>query len=118
MTGASTNTLALAAPLAAVTGAEHVRALADAVAVAPANSDELAAILRFANTNHCSVVPWGGGTKQGWGNRVTAAIVLETHRLNQVRGTYLAGYDLHCRSRLYLGVDAGCPGTTWAARGA
>ena len=104
MTGTSTNTLALAAPLAAVTGAEHVRALGDAVAVAPANSEELAAILRFANTNHCSVAPWGGGTKQGWGNRVTAAIVLETHRLNQVREH--TWQDMTCT------VEAGC---TWAS---
>jgi glycolate oxidase FAD binding subunit len=104
MTGASTNTLALAAPLAAVTGAEHVRALGDAVAVAPANSEELAAILHFANTNHCSVVPWGGGTKQGWGNRVAPAIVLETHRLNQVREH--TWQDMTCT------VEAGC---TWAS---
>jgi len=104
MTGASANLQDLAAPLAAVAGVEHVRALDGAIAVAPASSDELAAVLLFAHTNHYPVVPWGGGTKQGWGNRVTPAIVLETHRLNKV--VEHTWQDMTCT------VQAGC---TWAS---
>src|SRR5277367_6271702 len=104
MTGASAHMQDLAAPLVALTGIDSVRVLDDAVAVAPATSDELAAVLLFAHQNHHTVVPWGGGTKQGWGHRVTPAIVLETHRLNKVREH--TWQDMTCT------VEAGC---TWAS---
>ncbi len=94
----------LAASLVALTGIDSVRVLHDAVAVAPATSDELAAVLLFAHKNHHTVVPWGGGTKQGWGHRVTPAIVLETHRLNKVQEH--TWQDMTCT------VEAGC---TWAS---
>jgi glycolate oxidase FAD binding subunit len=104
MTGASANMQDLATPLVALTGADYVRVLHDAVAVAPATSEELAAVLLFAHKNHLTVVPSGGGTKQGWGHRVTPAIVLETHRLNKVREH--TWQDMTCT------VEAGC---TWAS---
>jgi glycolate oxidase FAD binding subunit len=104
MTGASTNTQASTAPLAAITGPEHVRTSGSAIAVAPANCEEVAAILRFAHENHCTVVPCGGGTKQDWGYPVAPAMVLQTHRLNALREH--TWQDMTCT------VEAGCP---WAS---
>jgi glycolate oxidase FAD binding subunit len=104
MTGASTNTQASTAPLAAITGPEHVRTSGSAIAVAPANCEEVAAILRFAHENHCTVVPCGGGTKQDWGYPVAPAMVLQTHRLNALREH--TWQDMTCT------VEAGC---RWAS---
>jgi glycolate oxidase FAD binding subunit len=86
--------------MAAITGAEHVRSLGNAVAVAPGNTDEVAAVLRFAHANHCGVVPWGGGTKQGWGYPVTPNVVLEMQRMNKLREH--TWQDMTCT------VEAGC----------
>jgi glycolate oxidase FAD binding subunit len=96
--------LTITASLSAVTGPEHVRTLGGATAVAPGNTDEVAAILRFAQENHFAVVPWGGGTKQGWGYAVAPAVILETHRLNALREH--TWQDMTCT------VEAGC---TWAS---
>jgi glycolate oxidase FAD binding subunit len=71
---------------------------------APGNTDEVAAILRLANAQGGAVVPRGGGTKQGWGNPVTPAIVLEMGRMNQVREH--TWQDMTCT------VEAGCK---WSA---
>jgi glycolate oxidase FAD binding subunit len=98
------NTQDMTAPLAAITGAEHLRSLGSAIAVAPANSEEIAAILRFAQENRLSVVPYGGGSKQGWGYAVQPALLLEMHRLNVLREH--TWQDMTCT------VDAGC---TWSA---
>jgi glycolate oxidase FAD binding subunit len=92
------------AALAAITGPEHLRASGSGLAVAPANSEELAAILRFSNAHGCAVAPRGGGTKQGWGNPVAPAIVLEMGRMNQVREH--TWQDMTCT------VEAGC---SWSA---
>jgi len=100
----ATNSLTITASLAAITGPEHVRTLSGATAVAPGNTEEVAAILRFAQENHFPVVPWGGGTKQGWGYPVAPALVLETHRLNAIREH--TWQDMTCT------VEAGC---TWAS---
>jgi glycolate oxidase FAD binding subunit len=91
-------------PLAAIVGPEFVRGLGEAVAVAPGNTDEIAAVLRLAQENHLAVVECGGGTKQGWGYPVTPALVLEMHRLNTLREH--TWQDMTCT------VEAGC---TWAA---
>ncbi len=104
MTGAPTNTQAVANPLAAITGPEHVRTEGSAVVVAPATSEEVAGVLRCAQANHYAVVPWGGGTKQGWGYPVKPEIVLELHRLNLIREH--TWQDMTCT------VEAGC---TWAS---
>ena len=104
MTAASTNSQTITAALAAITGAEHVRTVAGATAVAPANDGEVAAILRFAQENRLAVVPWGGGTKQGWGYPVAATLVLETYRLHTIREH--TWQDMTCT------VEAGC---TWAS---
>ena len=100
----ATNSLTITASLAAITGPENVRTLGGATAVAPGTSDEVAAILRFAQENHFAVAPWGGGTKQGWGYPVAPAVILETHRLNAIREH--TWQDMTCT------VEAGC---TWAS---
>src|SRR5271154_6953386 len=101
---AGTNSQTITASLAAITGVDHLLALDSATHVAPANTEEVAAILRFAHENRLAVVPWGGGTKQGWGYPVTPAVLLETHRLNVIREH--TWQDMTCT------VEAGC---TWAS---
>jgi glycolate oxidase FAD binding subunit len=104
MNAASTNSQTITASLASITGPEHLRTLGGATVVAPANSEEVAAILRLAQDNHFAVVPWGGGTKQGWGYPVAPAVILETHRLNVIREH--TWQDMTCT------VESGC---TWAS---
>jgi glycolate oxidase FAD binding subunit len=103
MTGPLTNTQAMTAPLEAITGAQHVGLKGGAITVAPGNTAEVAAVLRFAQENHLSVVPYGGGTKQGWGYPVEPALLLEMHRLNMLREH--TWQDMTCT------VEAGC---TWS----
>jgi glycolate oxidase FAD binding subunit len=103
MAGPSTNTQAITAPLEAITGTQHVGLKGGAITVAPANIEEVAAVLRFAQENHLTVVPYGGGTKQGWGYPVEAALRLQMHRLNMLREH--TWQDMTCT------VDAGC---TWS----
>ena len=93
----------MTAPLAAIVGAEHLRSSGGILAVAPGNTEEVAALLRFANEKGLSVVTWGGGTKQGWGYSVAPALVLEIHRLNVLREH--TWQDMTCT------VEAGC---TWS----
>jgi glycolate oxidase FAD binding subunit len=103
MAGPSTNTINTTAALEAITGAQHVRVKGSAIAVAPANTDEVAAVLRLAQENHLTVVPYGGGTKQGWGYPVEPSLLLEMHRLNMLREH--TWQDMTCT------VEAGC---TWS----
>ncbi len=101
MTGPSINTQAITAPLEAITGAQHVGVKGRAITVAPADTGEVAAVLRFAQDNHLSVVPYSGGTKQGWGYSVEPALLLEMHRLNMLREH--TWQDMTCT------VEPGCP---------
>src|ERR1700677_5430 len=94
----------MSGPLAAIVGPEYVRDLGGAVAVAPGNTEQIAAVLRLAQDNRLAVVPYGGGTKQGWGYPVAPALVLEMHRLNMLREH--TWQDMTCT------VEAGC---TWSA---
>jgi glycolate oxidase FAD binding subunit len=94
----------ISTPLEAITGPQHLRTLGSAIAVAPGNSDEVAAVLGFAQKNHYAVVGLGGGTKQGWGNAVEPALILETHRLNALRE--------HTWQDMTCVVEAGC---TWGS---
>jgi glycolate oxidase FAD binding subunit len=98
------NTQDMTAPLAAVIGAEHLLSSGGTIFVAPGNTEEVAAVLRLANENGCSVVSWGGGTKQGWGYPVAPALVLETHRLNVLRE--------HTWQDMTCSVEAGCSWTS------
>jgi glycolate oxidase FAD binding subunit len=94
----------MTASLAAITGSENLRMEGSVLAVAPANSEEIAAVLRLAQENHLAVVCRGGGTKQGWGYAVTPGLLLDMHRLNALREH--TWQDMTCT------VEAGC---TWSA---
>jgi glycolate oxidase FAD binding subunit len=67
--------------LAAISGPEHLRVDENTFSIAPANTEEIAAVLRYANRNSISVAPWGSGTKQHWGNPIHPSLILHTHRL-------------------------------------
>jgi glycolate oxidase FAD binding subunit len=53
--------------------------------LSPANTDEIATILRAANADSLAVEPTGGRTKLTWGSRVTPRLQLSTTRLTGVR---------------------------------
>ena len=90
--------------LAAISGPEHLRVDEDTFSIAPANTEEIAAVLRYANRNSITVAPYGGGTKQGWGNPNHLSLILHTHRLATVREH--TWQDMTCT------VEAGC---TWCS---
>jgi glycolate oxidase FAD binding subunit len=90
--------------LAEIAGPADAQLAGDAIRVAPGTAEQIAEVLRFANENGLSVVPTGGGSKLGWGNRVTPEIFLDMKRMNAVREH--AWQDLTCT------VEAGC---AWAA---
>ena len=104
MNTVSTNAHAVTDALVTISGHEFLRVGEGFVAVSPANSEEVASILRFANAHGCSVAPMGGGTKRAWGNRVRPEIVLEMKRFNAVQEH--TWQDMTCT------VEAGC---TWSA---
>ncbi len=55
------------------------------IVVFPSTTEEISEIVKLANRDSLSVIPWGGGTKIGLGNRPNRAdIVLSTDRLNRV----------------------------------
>ncbi|MGB7292775.1 MAG: FAD-binding oxidoreductase [Thermodesulfobacteriota bacterium] len=55
------------------------------VVVFPSTKEEISEILKLANRDSLSVIPWGSGTKIGIGNKPNKAdIVLSTDRLNRV----------------------------------
>lgn len=83
-----------ASELSALVGADHFSPATAADAVdgirpqwiaEPGNDDELARVLRCANSLGVHVVPRGHGTKLEWGNLPRhAELVLSTLRLNRV----------------------------------
>jgi len=90
--------------LASIIGPENVRAAGSAIIAAPADTQQIAEILRFAHTNELTVVPTGGGTKRSWGNPVTPDILLSLERMHRLRE--------HTWEDMTCTVEAGC---TWAA---
>ncbi len=51
----------------------------------PASNEECAELLRLADRDGLAVVPRGGGTKLGWGNRPRQVdVIVDTSRLNRV----------------------------------
>jgi glycolate oxidase FAD binding subunit len=104
MTAFPANAQTVVSALAAITGADYVGEADAAITVAPANAEEVAAVLRFANAERLAVGPRGGGSKQGWGNDSATAIVLETARLGAVRE--------HTWQDMTCSVEAGC---RWSA---
>jgi glycolate oxidase FAD binding subunit len=93
-----------AAHLAAIVGTEHAIVRGETLVAVPADAQQVAEVLRFANANGLTVMPSGSGTKLGWGNPVVPDIELSTKRICQLREH--AWQDMTCR------VEAGCP---WAA---
>jgi glycolate oxidase FAD binding subunit len=53
--------------------------------LSPANTEEVAAVLRAANAESHTVEPTGGRTKLTWGSRVTPRLQLSTTRLTGIR---------------------------------
>src|ERR1700723_824367 len=88
----------------AISGPEHLIRDEGALCIAPANTEQVATSLRFANENGITVTAWGGGTKQGWGNPCQPALILKTQRLATVREH--TWQDMTCT------VEAGC---TWSS---
>jgi glycolate oxidase FAD binding subunit len=81
----STSLQTVADDLAAISGPEHVRVGDNTSHIAPANTEEVAAVLSYANRNSITVAPYGGGTKQSWGRPIHPSLILHTHRLDTVR---------------------------------
>src|SRR5258708_36958106 len=96
----STSLQTFADDLAAISGPEHLRVDENTFSIAPASTEEVAAVLRYANRNSITVAPYGGGTKQSWGSPIYPSLILHTHRLNTVREH--TWQDMTCT------VQAGC----------
>jgi glycolate oxidase FAD binding subunit len=90
--------------LAAIAGHEHAQLSGDTVSVAPADAQQIAEVLGFADANGIVVTPSGRGTRLEWGNPVAAGIRLELKRMNTLREH--PWQDMTCT------VEAGC---TWTA---
>jgi glycolate oxidase FAD binding subunit len=90
----------IAESLGALCGPEHIRAVDGRLAVAPADTEQVAAVLRYANENGIAISARGGGTKQSWGQAGDFSLTLETARMNSVREH--PWQDMTCT------VEAGC----------
>ena len=53
--------------------------------LSPANNDEVATVLRKANSQSLAIEPTGGRTKLTWGSRVTPRLQLDTQKLSGIR---------------------------------
>jgi glycolate oxidase FAD binding subunit len=91
------------AQIASIVGQVHTRVSGERVVCAPADTAQIAQILRFANASGLAVTASGGGTKLGWGNPVAADIQLSMRRMNALREH--AWQDMTCT------VETGC---SWA----
>jgi glycolate oxidase FAD binding subunit len=83
----------LQSDLSAIVGPAHVSPQVEhtidgvqpQLAVAPGSNDEVSAVLRLAGERGLAVVPCGGGSKLGWGNRPERAdLLLSLRRMDQV----------------------------------
>ncbi len=92
------------AHLASIVGPEHAQLRGETVVTAPGDTQQVAQILRFAQSKGLTLMPTGGSTKLDWGNTVMPEIELSLHRMHALRGH--AWQDMTCT------VEAGC---TWAA---
>jgi glycolate oxidase FAD binding subunit len=90
--------------LAGIVGSEHAIVRGDTIVAVPAEVQQIAEVLRFANANGLTVMPSGSGTKVGWGNPVVPDIELSMRRICQLREH--AWQDMTCT------VEAGC---AWGA---
>src|SRR5216683_1065062 len=96
----STSLQTFANDLATISGPEHFRVDENIFRIAPASTEEIAAVLRYANRNSITIAPYGGGTKQSWGSPINPSLILHTHRLGSVREH--TWQDMTCT------VEAGC----------
>ncbi len=88
-------------PLRSAAAGDAVRGVQPQMVFEPSSETELAAALRWADTAGLGVVPRGGGTKAGWGNRpVRADLMLSMARLSRVLE--------HAWADLTVSVEAGC----------
>jgi glycolate oxidase FAD binding subunit len=90
------------AQLSSILGPQYLRREGDILVAAPADKQQVAEVLRFAAAHNLAVTPFGGATKQGWGNRVKADVHLSLSRMNAIREH--AWQDMTCT------VEAGA---TW-----
>lgn len=84
----------MTAALAAIVGTDSIRAataedsidgVQPQLVVAPESGEQIAQILKYASEAGLRVVPRGGGSKLGWGNRPEAAdLVIDMGRLDRV----------------------------------
>src|SRR5260370_28444395 len=81
----ATSLQTLADEPAAISGPEHFRVDENIFRIAPASTEEIAAVLRYANRNSITIAPYGGGTKQSWGSPINPSLILHTHHLGSVR---------------------------------
>jgi glycolate oxidase FAD binding subunit len=91
------------AQLSSILGPQYLHQEGDILVAIPGDNQQIAEVLHFAVARNLVVMPMGGGTKQGWGNRVKANIHLNLTRLNAIREH--AWQDMTCT------VQAGA---TWA----
>jgi glycolate oxidase FAD binding subunit len=93
--------------LASIVGQEHVSLrdeTSQTIVAAPADAQQIAQVLQFANANGLTVAPAGARSKRGWGNPVSPDIELSLKRMCELREH--AWQDMTCT------VQAG---STWAA---
>jgi len=85
----------------AASASDAVAGLQPSFVIEPGNEQELARVLKLANTAGLALIPRGGGTKLEWGNRPARAdVILSTARLNRVIE--------HPWADLTVSVEAGC----------
>ncbi len=68
-----------------IVGIEHVTEEFGAFVVAPASTEETAAVLRLCSARKWTVSARGGDTKQDWGNPVAPQVFVDTRRLSGIR---------------------------------
>jgi glycolate oxidase FAD binding subunit len=83
------------------TAADAVCGVQPRLVLEPANEQQVAAALRFANDASLAVIPRGGGTKLSWGNPPSRVdVILSTARLDKIIE--------HPWADLTVSVEAGC----------
>src|SRR5262245_9377887 len=88
----------------AACAAYAVQGVAPGCVAAPANIEELAGVLRVAQTLRAVVAPWGGGTQQLIGNPPEQVdVVIRTERLNRVLIHEPFGLTISVEGRVALG---------------
>ena len=100
MTTATLTALALAQASAQLASIADTQQRGRLISVAPADTQQLAETLRYANESSFVVTATGSGTKLYWGNPVESHIEISLARMNAVREH--SWQDMTCT------VDAGC----------